>query len=344
MAVGERHWSGFPVHLGGRKLLFTILATLVLVPLYLAFKALGAVGEWLWEILRPVFQWIGEKAVWLWDAAIKPSFKRMGEQFDALGSAVRYLWDQYIRPVFQWIAEKAMWLYNEGVKPSMDRLRTLLDLVSSAFDGTKDNIKRAWDQIKEITKAPVKFVVDTVYNGGIVPVWNAIAGITGVGKLNKVEGFHTGGIMSGYSPGRDDRVIAVGGGEAVMRPEWTHAVGADRINAWNAAARSGGIGGVQRAISAGMPAYANGGIVDWFSGAASKVGSVLKGGWDALSDPGALFDELTGGIKNKLRPYLSGNPWASAAAQMPVEFLKDLKAKALELFTGGDGEASGRSP
>ncbi|MCY0926219.1 peptidoglycan DD-metalloendopeptidase family protein [Streptomyces sp. H27-H1] len=327
------------------KILFQVVAVAVLVPLYLAFKVLGAIALWLWEkILGPVFSWIGEKAIWLWNVGIKPAFKSFGDQFRALGDAAMWLWEKVIRPVFSWIADKAMWLYEAGVKPHMDKLRGLLDLVSDAFGSTKDNIKSAWDQLKEITKGPVKFIVETVYNGGIVPVWNAVAKITGVNPIDKVTGFHTGGIMSGYSPGRDDRVIAVGGGEAVMRPEWTRAIGADRINAWNAAARSGGVGGVQRAISGGMPAYAKGGIVDWFSDKTSKVGSLLKGGWDALTDPGALFDEVTGGVRNQLGS-LAKNPWAQAVGRIPIEILKGLKDKALSLLSfGGEGGGAWSKP
>ncbi|MFD9455343.1 peptidoglycan DD-metalloendopeptidase family protein [Streptomyces sp. NPDC059985] len=321
------------------RMLFQILAVVVLVPLYLLFKALGKIGMWLWEeALGPIFGWIGDKAVSLWNNYVKPSFNMISDKFAEIGKRAKELWNEYVKPVFQWIADKAMWLYKEQLKPSMDRLGELLSWVGDRFEGTKNNIKKSWDQLKEITKGPVSFIIETVYNGGIVPVWNAVAKITGVGEIKPVKGFHTGGIMSGYSPGRDDRMIAVGGGEAIMRPEWTRAVGADRINSWNAAARSGGISGVQRAISSGMPAYKDGGIIDWVKGKAGRIGDVLKGGWDALTDPGALFDELMSGAKSKMRGIADDNRWAEMATRIPAEMIGDLKDKALEFFGfGGDG-------
>ncbi|MFE9798956.1 peptidoglycan DD-metalloendopeptidase family protein [Streptomyces goshikiensis] len=327
------------------KMLFTILAVAVLTPLYLLFKALGEIGMWLWEkMLGPVFGWIADKAIWFYENGIKPAFGHFKDQLEFVGKAARYLWDEYISPTFGWIADKARWLYEIGIKPHTDKLHRLLDLLAEGFSKTKDNIKGSWDQLREITRGPVSFIVETVYNGGIVPVWNAVAKVTGVDPIEKVKGFHTGGIMSGYSPGRDDRVIAVGGGEAIMRPEWTRAIGADRINSWNAAARSGGVSGVQRAIAGGMPAYAKGGIVDWFSDKTSKVGSVLRGGWDALADPAGLFDELTGGIKKQLGG-LAKNPWAQAAGKIPIEILKGLKDKAVEMLTfGGDGGGAWARP
>ncbi|MET9638078.1 peptidoglycan DD-metalloendopeptidase family protein [Streptomyces virginiae] len=315
------------------RLLYTILVVAVLTPIYLWFKLLGNIAEWVWDnFLKQFFQQVGEKALWLWENGIKPAFGNFMSTLRMLGDAARWVWDNALRPVFDWIAEKAAWLYRDGVKPHFDKLRWLLDLVAEGFRSTKDNIKSSWDQLKEITKGPVKFIVETVYNGGIVPVWNAVAKVTGVNPIEKVTGFHTGGIMSGYSPGRDDRLIAVGGGEAIMRPEWTRAIGADRINSWNAAARSGGVGGVQRAIAAGMPAYATGGIVDWVSGKAGKIGSVLKGGWDALTNPTELFDELTGGARDKLTA-LARNPFAQAVGKMPMKMIEGLKNKALEWFT-----------
>ncbi|MYV76224.1 peptidoglycan DD-metalloendopeptidase family protein [Streptomyces sp. SID1046] len=326
------------------RILYTILVVAVLTPIYLWFKLLGNIAMWIWENqLRPAFQRIGELGMWLWNIALKPALNAIGDEFEALGRGARFLWDNFLRPIFEWIGEKAAWLYRDGVKPHMDKLRGLLDLVSDAFRTTKDNIRTAWDQLKEITKGPVRFIVETVYNGGIVKVWNAVAKITGVDPLKEVTGFHTGGIMSGYSPGRDDRMIAVGGGEAIMRPEWTRAIGADRINAWNAAARSGGISGVQRAIADGMPAYANGGVVDWIKGGASKVGSVLKGGWDALMDPAGLFDELTGGVRNKLSA-LARNPFAQAVGKIPMKMLQSLKEKAVEWFSFNGSGGGWSSP
>lgn len=72
--------------------------------------------------------------------------------------------------------------------------------------------------------------------------------VVGVGRM----GMATGGVLPGYTPGRDVHEfysptggrLGLSGGEAVMRPEWTRAVGTDYINAANAAARAGGLAGV----------------------------------------------------------------------------------------------------
>ncbi|MET9206660.1 peptidoglycan DD-metalloendopeptidase family protein [Streptomyces bacillaris] len=339
----------------GAKRLVTGVITLFLLPAYLAFQALGAVGIWLWEkaigpafkrigadamwlwqkVLGPVFRWIGDAAIWLYDKAIKPAFKWIWDRLKGVGDKAMWLWKEAIKPVFGWIGDRADWLYRKGIKPHFDNIKSAMQLVADSFDKGKGDIKKAWDQISGIAKKPVKFVIDKVYNDGIVPLWNRVAGITGADPLKTFKGFHTGGIMSGYSPGRDDRVIAVGGGEAIMRPEWTRAVGADTINSWNAAARSGGVSGVQRAISAGMPAFKNGGIVDWFKDKAGDVGDFLSGAADYVS-PGKLFDKAKSYISGKMEPILE-NPWARQIAKLPLKMLSGLKDTALGVFGFGGG-------
>ena len=346
------------------QILLTVLVTAVLLPIYLAIKALGAIAMWLWEkairpafswiaekaswlwekVFRPVFSWIGDKAKWLYDKAIKPAMNNAVKAFDALSAAGKWMWEKVLGPVFSWIGDKAGWLYDKAIKPAFDNIKKAVSLVSKSFETGKDNIGKAWNKVRDLAKKPVKFIIDKIYNGGIVPLWNKVAGITGAGKLKKVDSkkldqYYNGGITSGYSPGRDDRVIAVGGGEAIMRPEWTRAVGADTIHSWNAAARKGGVSGVRRAIQNGMPAYKDGGIVNWFKGKASSVGDFISGAADWL-DPTELFGKATSFIKDKMKPIMT-NPWAREIASMPVDMLKSLKEKALDFFGFGGGDGGG---
>ncbi|MGW0312346.1 aggregation-promoting factor C-terminal-like domain-containing protein [Streptomyces flavidovirens] len=342
------------------QFLLTLLVTIILLPIYLAFQALGAVAIWLWEkaigpafgwiadkatwlwekVLGPVFGWIGEKAGWLYEKAIKPAFGEAKKTFDALAKAGSWLWEEVLGPIFGWIGDKAGWLYDKAIKPAFDNIMKAVDLVSDSFEGGRKAIKKAWDQVRDHAKGPVKFILETVYNGGIVPLWNKVAGITGADKIAplNLKNFHTGGIMDGYSPGRDDRIIAVGGGEAIMRPEWTRAIGAERINAWNAAARSGGINGVQRAISAGMPAYKDGGVVGWFKDKANAVGDFISSAADYVSDPGAIFDAAKDYVKGKLSS-LGNSEWIKSVSQLPLRALTSLKDSAIDMlgFGGGGG-------
>ena len=100
-----------------------------------------------------------------------------------------------------------------------------------------------------------------------------------------VRAFATGGVMPGYNPGRDDSLIAVGGGEAIMRPEWTRAIGRDTIDAMNKAARMGGTKGVQQFLAQNGPGYSLGGV----------FGSV----WNGLKSVGGKVVDVVAGLGKK---------------------------------------------
>ncbi|MEU1074298.1 MULTISPECIES: transglycosylase SLT domain-containing protein [unclassified Streptomyces] len=344
------------------QILFTAVVTLALLPIYLAVQTLGGIFSWLWEkaihpaineiaaaarwlwdkVIDPFFSLIGGKAQWLYNQAIAPASSHVVGALQAIGDGARWLWDRAIGPIFGWIGDKADWLYTHGIKPPFNKIMSGIHAVADSFATARDDIKKAWDQVADIAKKPVRFIIDHVYNHGIVPLWSAVAKITGAKKLDKIdlEGFATGGVMSGYSPGRDDRIIAVGGGEAVMRPEWTRAVGPGYVHTMNAAARSGGVSGVQKAL--GIKGYFLGGIVDWFKDKGSDVGNFFKTGWDYLTNPGKAFDVAKDWIKNQLKDIGAGQ-WGVELAKMPITMVSDLKDKALEWvgLGGGGGGPTG---
>lgn len=82
--------------------------------------------------------------------------------------------------------------------------------------------------------------------------------------------YSQGGIFPGYTPGRDIGFIGVSGGEAIMRPEFTRAVGPDLIHRWNRIARTAGVDGVRAEMRRFLGGFANGGI----AGAAPQVVTV----------------------------------------------------------------------
>ncbi|MFD8941277.1 hypothetical protein ACFV00_04605 [Streptomyces californicus] len=343
------------------KILLTALVTAFLVPAFLAVKALGAIATWLWDkaigpafrfiaagatwlwqkVLSPVFNWIGDGIKWLYTKYIQPYMQRNQEKFEDLAKTAKWLWHNVISPMFAALGAGAKDLYSKHLKPAFRWMRTAIGEVADSFETAKGFIEDAWSEVADVAKEPIKIVVDTVYNGGIVPVWNAVAKITGADELKplKLDGYYTGGILSGYSPGRDDRVIAVGGGEAILRPEVTRALGHDPINTWNAAARSGGVGAVQKAIANGMPAFADGGIVDKLWGGMKSVGSSIasgvKGTADFLTNPDKVFNAATGWAKEQMREFASSR-WGQMVTKIPIAMLKSLK----NAIFGGDGSGT----
>lgn len=261
------------------------------------FNGLISAAKWLWNNgIKPVFQWIADKAKWLWTYGIKPQFDGIRRVFSSLIDAAKWLWNQGIKPVFNWISDKAKWVWRYGIKPAFDAIKTGVRKVGESFETAKQFIGKAWGALQEIAKKPVRFLINTVYNSGIVPLWNKIATAFGAPALKQlnIKGFATGGILPGYTPGRDVHLAALSGGEAIMRPEWTRAMGPGYVNAMNATARSGGVGAVRAAVNGGVPAFKNGGVFDWIGNAASTVGGWGSSAWDTIKE-GASW--LKDGIK-----------------------------------------------
>src|SRR5699024_2747946 len=173
-----------------------------------------------------------------------------------------------------------------------------------------------WDGVKKAVATPIKFVIDGVYNKGIVAAWNKVAAwLPGVDELEPYEpewlgAYAGGGVVPGYTPGRDTGFIAAGGGEAMMRPEWTRVMGPDYVDRANAAARSGGVAGVRQFLGA----YADGGIVqsmtDWVDEHYPMM--TMTSGFRA-GDPGYHGQGMAADFSNS--PGNQGSPEEMALAQ-----------------------------
>ena len=133
------------------------------------------------------------------------------------------------------------------------KFEELRDRGAEAFATMADRIGDTWDRIKGLAAEPVNFVIREVYMGGLKPLVDGLVGLfggdplpaiaeIGTGATRKSVKKASGGVLPGYTPGRDVHqffsptagILELSGGEAIMRPEWTRAVGGpgavDRMN------------------------------------------------------------------------------------------------------------------
>jgi phage-related minor tail protein len=296
------------------------------------FRAIGAIGMWLWRnAIGPAIRGIGSIASWLYHSVIKPTGANIVATLRTLGAAGTWLWKNAISPAISGISATISWLYDKAIKPIMDRGRTAVRLFGAAFTAAKDVIGTQWDKVRNLARKPIQFVVDTVYNKGIVGVWNKVAGAFGAPKLDTFK-FATGGVLPGYTPGRDVHLAALSGGEAVMRPEWTRAVGPGYVNSMNAAARGGGVRGVQRAL--GLPGFADGGIFGWVKGAASKTLDLAKSGVSWLKD--GVKESALAGMNSMVRPLIDK---ISGSASLYRDMVSGIPKRMLSAIFSFSGEA-----
>ena len=227
----------------------------------------------------------------------------------AIGAVWMWLWNNVISPVINWITNKIQgWsdFLTNTVKPA---ITNIVNGIKDAFNGMKDGISTAFDKIKGAAAKPINFVINTVYTNGIKWLVDKVMEKLGLElrmpTISPIAGYATGGVLPGYTPGRDvyhfvspdgGGSLALSGGEAIMRPEWTRAVGGPRmVAAMNWAARRGrpSPGG-----DAGINAFADGGI--WGS-----LKSGAKSAWNWVSDKASkaadIIADPLGAVENLIR-------------------------------------------
>ncbi|MFE7648671.1 peptidoglycan DD-metalloendopeptidase family protein [Streptomyces phaeoluteigriseus] len=296
-------------------LLFTKLATWVIVKVVVpaltllvnflaglrrAFQPAVDAVTWLTNGIAKVFDWLYDH---LLGHSVIPDivngaigwftslWRRGVELFTNLKNGATRIWNDFWARVRS-TASGAWKAVREG-------FGTFADGLTGAFRKARDEIGDVWNGLKNLVKAPVRFWVQTVYNGGIREVWNRTAAkLPGIGEMKEMalpKGFARGGVLPGWSTFRqgDDQLVPMRRGEGVyvseaMRDPYERA----RLFAVNQAAMAG------RSL-APFRGFAEGGILGSIksvgSSIADGVGSILGKGADAVR--GGLADLAAAALK-----------------------------------------------
>jgi tape measure domain-containing protein len=211
---------------------------------------LGQVFNWLYlNVVKPVFDGIGAAIGWVWGNIVKPIFDAISATINGIGAVFNWLWINAIKPAFDGIGSAIKWVWDNVIKPVFDTLSDFITkTIPKAFEDGVAFIKKFWDGLQEIAKAPVRFVVDTVINDGLIGAFNTIAGILpGIDKLPMVA-LPTGFADGGYTGdgGKYEPKGVVHGGEFVFTKEQTRKAGVANLYA----------------MAKSLAGFANGGFVN----------------------------------------------------------------------------------
>lgn len=296
-------------------------------------KAVGAGASWLWaSVIKPVFGWIGALAMWLWTSQIKPAWSAIQTGISWLGAKFSELWTNVIKPTLGWIADKAKWLWEQGLKPAFDLGKKGVAAFGDAFTAAKKVIGEQWDKLKSITKKPIEFVINTVYNKGIRAVWNEVAGAFGAPKLPEFKGFRRGGILPGqshYGDG-DDQLASLRKGEGIavseaMRDPYER----KRLLAVNAAAMHG-----KSLRPFQGEGFSRGGIFGWVKSTASRGVDLAKSGVGWLKD--GVKSSVEAGMNAVVRPLISKISGSDSAYR---DMISGIPKRMIKTIVGYSGKA-----
>lgn len=161
---------------------------------------------------------------------------------------------------------------KDKVAKAQASLKTVPPSKKVALQG---NITQLQDEIRDAQAA-----IDKLHGKTIdIRTTYSVVGGKPVNMAHEGGGYATGGILPGHTPGRDVHHfysptagrLDLSGGEAVMRPEWTRAVGPALVHAWNRLSRSQGAAAVRRAMG-----FKDGGILGRAQSQSFATGGVIS--------------------------------------------------------------------
>ena len=330
----------------------------VLVP---AFAGITAAIGIAWSIISPILNGIGfvitnvlvPIVLFLWRNVIQPAwqgiqlaisiawaiiqviFGLIQIQVKILADVFAWLWHNAIEPVWHGIAAAIGFVWDNLIKPVFNALGGFIrDHVVPAFQSSVDTISKIWSSISDAAKTPIRFIINTVLNDGLLAGYNKLASIFHVKpddvRIPLPAGFATGGPVHGAGTATSDSIPALlSHGEHVWTAREVAAAGG---HAAVSAIRSGVLGGFAAGgpvYRRGVPAYAGGGAV-------GDIGN-------AILHPLDFLRGLVNGPVAKLRDMVGGSEFGRVLLALPGRVLDSAGDAIARMFSFGGGSGGGRA-
>ena len=242
-------------------------------------------------VLAPAIKGAGTATQSMVSGLVTPSLAGMRGAWMSTGSQLAGVVAGQINPSAMSVGATVQAVHAGTVDPVLGAMRGAVANTANSFGTGAQAIAAQWNQVREATASPVRFTIGTVFNQGLVGMWNSVSDLVGTTRMNPYPiAFASGGVMPGYTPGTDVHHftsptggnLALSGGEAIMRPEWTRAVGGplevDRMNALARAGRLKRVKGTDQYLGGDM-AFASGGTIQ---GGAEITSAIQRTMWDAV--------------------------------------------------------------
>ena len=140
-----------------------------------------------------------------------------------------------INPALNSVAATTWNVLNTGVNPAMAGMRGAALQTANTFGQAAAMIGQQWNAVREGTAKPVRFAIQSVFNDGIVGMWNSVSEMLGTDRMNPYPvRFATGGYVRGPGGPKDDKIPALlSNKEFVINATATKAIGPKNLAALN---------------------------------------------------------------------------------------------------------------
>lgn len=156
------------------RILFAIVVTAVLAPLWIAIQAVGDIAIWLWEhAIEPAFSNIADNAVAMWNNFLSPTFGFIWDGLKWVGDKFTWLYDHAVKPAAEWIATKLNTLWTVVLSPVFGFIWDAVKWVGNKFGWLYDKaVRPAANDISDKTS--------WLYDKALKPVFDTIKSAVGL--------------------------------------------------------------------------------------------------------------------------------------------------------------------
>lgn len=278
----------------------------------IGLQALGAFFQWVWNsIIKPAWTALGAGIAFVWTSVINPAWNALKSALSVVGQFFQNTWNNVIKPAWDALGNGIRTVINNVIMPAWEVMKSGLDTIKGHFSTAVSAITSVWDTLSGALRKPIDFLINVVWNRGLVPAWNTVQGfLPGLPRANPMPGFATGGAVSGPGTGTSDSIIAkLSAGEHVLTAAEVRAIGGQGVvYALRSFIKEGrpftfdGRGGL-----AGLPRHLNNRVGD-LAGAAPDLlipryakGGEVRPAWESQLEAGHAFAQ-----KIAPAPYILG--------------------------------------
>ena len=264
-----------------------------------------------WEnVIKPAWDAVSTAATWLWNNVLSPVFTWISDKWADMSRGIQVVWESVIKPVWDALGQVISFVVENVAKPAFQALKDALSSVGDFFSSIVDGIKGVWNSLKSALAKPINFMINTVYNGGILKAWNTVAkfipGLNQASPLSGIAENATGGAIRGPGTGTSDDILSwLSNGEHVLTDADVKALGgqsrvyalrsmiqSDQPFSWDG----------ERLMKTTKSQADNGPMLPAFA----KGGDINDGrpAWEAAVEKGHEWAQQQNG-----KPYLTGSQW-----------------------------------
>lgn len=192
------------------------------------------------EVMQPAIMGLGQTLTDVKAGVIDPAFAGIQGGLAATRDFFSNSVFGSINPTWQNMGGTVMAVKTGTVDPAFAGIQGGLQNVVNAFGVGATGIGNQWNRVREATAAPVRFAIDSVFNGGIVGMWNSVSDFLGTEKMQPYGyAFASGGHVRGPGGPTEDKIPAMlSDGEYVINAKAVKQIGLSNLNALN----DGGVG------------------------------------------------------------------------------------------------------